>query len=103
MADRTEAVKRGAWNTAAKMVIFSSGMTISVTDLKARLLEVVRAVERDGAAIDVERHGKLVARIVPARRAPVGARPWELLAGSGVLIGAAEESVIEESDFEAAK
>lgn len=65
--------------------------TISVTELKARLLEVVREVEREGKAVDVERHGKVVARIVPATARRV--RPWEALYGSGELLGDPEESV----------
>lgn len=66
-------------------------MTISVTELKARLLEIVREVEREGKAVDVERHGKVVARIVPAT--PKAVRPWEALRGSGVLLADPEESV----------
>ena len=66
-------------------------MTISVTELKARLLEIVREVEREGKAVDVERHGKVVARIVPAATTRV--RPWEALYGSGVFLGDPEESV----------
>lgn len=66
-------------------------MTISVTELKARLLEIVREVEREGKAVDVERHGKVVARIVPAT--PKRVRPWEALYGSGEFLGDPEESV----------
>ena len=66
-------------------------MTISVTELKARLLEIVREVEREGKAVDVERHGKVVARIVPAETKRV--RPWEALYGSGTFLGDPEESV----------
>lgn len=79
-------------------------MTISVTDLKARLLEIVREVERDGTVIDVERHGQVVARIIPA--APpsgVSTRPWEVLHGTGTLLASPEESVLEENDFEAGR
>lgn len=65
-------------------------MTISVTELKARLLEIVREVEREGKAVDVERHGKVVARIVPAA---TRVRPWEALRGSAVFHGDPEESV----------
>lgn len=78
-------------------------MTISVTDLKARLLEIVREVERDGTVIDVERHGQLVARIIPAVSPSVAARPWEALFGTGTLLAAPDESVLEEQDFEAGR
>ncbi len=76
-------------------------MTISVSELKARLLEIVREVEREGTVIDVERHGQVVARIIPATAASTSIRPWEALYGSGTLLATPEESVLEESDFEA--
>jgi len=76
-------------------------MTISVSELKARLLEIVREVERDGTVIDVERHGQVVARIIPATTTSASVRPWEALHGTGTLLSAPEESVLEESDFEA--
>ncbi len=76
-------------------------MTISVSELKARLLEIVREVEREGTVIDVERHGQVVTRIIPATAASSSIRPWEALHGSGTLLAAPEESVLEESDFEA--
>jgi len=76
-------------------------MTISVTELKARLLEIVREVEREGTVIDVERHGQVVARIIPAVSRSAGARPWEALQGMATLLAAPDESVLEESDFEA--
>ncbi len=70
-------------------------MTISVTELKARLLEIVR---------EVERHGQVVARIIPARLpSNVSARPWEALHGSGTLLVAPEESVLADEDFEASR
>ena len=77
------------------MVIPEGEMTISVTELKARLLEIVREVEKSGEAVDVERHGKVVARIVPATEKRV--RPWEKLYGSGKLLADPEESVWFES------
>lgn len=76
-------------------------MTISVSELKARLLEIVREVERDGTVIDVERHGQIVARIIPAVSSAASKRPWEVLRGTGTLLSEPEESVLEESDFEA--
>lgn len=78
-------------------------MTISVTELKSRLLEIVREVERDGTIIDVERHGQLVARIIPAVAPSAAVRPWEALLGTGTLLAAPAESVLEEHDFEAAR
>jgi prevent-host-death family protein len=78
-------------------------MTISVSELKARLLEIVREVEREGTVIDVERHGQVVARIIPATSRTASKRPWEALLGSGTLLSSPEESVLEESDFEASR
>jgi prevent-host-death family protein len=81
------------------VVIAKHKMTISVSELKARLLEIVREVEREGTVVEVERHGKVVARIVPAASHSASARPWEALLGAGTLLGDPEESVLEESDF----
>jgi prevent-host-death family protein len=83
------------------MVISENEMTISISELKARLLEIVRDVERDGTVIDVERHGHVVARIIPAVSRSVSSRPWEALLGSGVLLAEPEESVLDEREFEA--
>ena len=77
-------------------------MTISVTELKARLLEIVRDVERQGTIVEVERHGQVVARIIPAGPASkASARPWEALHGTGRLLAAPEESILADEDFEA--
>jgi|GEM_PF-5005470 len=54
-------------------------MTIPVTELKAR-------------------HGEVV---VPATAAAADAKPWRKLRGTGELLATAEESVFEDSDFEA--
>jgi prevent-host-death family protein len=83
------------------MVILINAMTISVTELKARLLEIVREVEREGTVIDVERHGQIVARIIPAVSASTSSRPWEAMHGKGRLLAAPEESVLADEDFEA--
>lgn len=82
---------------------FVSRMTISVTELKARLLEIVREVERQGTVVEVERHGQVVARIVPASTAEASVRPWERLRGTGSLLASPEESVLDETDFEASR
>jgi len=76
-------------------------MTISVTELKSRLLEIVREVERQGTVVEVERHGRVVARIVPASSPETSTRPWERLRGTGTLLASPEESVLDDSDFEA--
>jgi len=74
-------------------------MTITVSELEARLQEIVDEVEREGHVVEVEREGKVVARIVPA--IPKRVRPWEALRGSVVFLAEPEESVLEDEDFEA--
>ena len=75
--------------------------TITFPELEARLREIVTEVERDGQVIEVERDGQVVVRIVPVARK--GARPWEALRGSGVLLADPEESVLKDEDFEASR
>jgi antitoxin (DNA-binding transcriptional repressor) of toxin-antitoxin stability system len=75
-------------------------MTISVTQLKARCLQVIRDMERDGHPVDVVRRGRIVARIFPATGA-TGQQPWKRLQGSGKLLAGPSESVLDQDDFEA--
>ncbi|HVT43249.1 MAG TPA: type II toxin-antitoxin system Phd/YefM family antitoxin [Thermoanaerobaculia bacterium] len=78
-------------------------MIISVTELKSRLLEIIREIERNGTVVEVERHGEVVARLVPAAAPPSRGRPWERLYGTGSLLASAEESVLDDQDLEAAR
>lgn len=75
-------------------------MIITVTELKARCLEVIREMERSGDPVEVVRHGKVVARIFPAAEslAP-DKQPWKRLHGTGKLLAAPGESVLDDSDF----
>ena len=66
-------------------------MTITISELEARADEIVREVEREGRTVDVERDGRVIARIVPAAEKRV--RPWEALRGSAKLLADPEESV----------
>ncbi|HXI14262.1 MAG TPA: type II toxin-antitoxin system prevent-host-death family antitoxin [Thermoanaerobaculia bacterium] len=76
-------------------------MTISVTEFKARCLEIIRAVEREGKVVEIARRGEVVARLLPASPTEAGrAKPWERLRGSGALLAPPEESVLNERDFE---
>lgn len=90
-------------NFVTTRVIAKNEMTISVSELKARLLEIVREVEREGTVIDVERHGQVVARIIPASSLSKADRPWEALLGAGALLAAPEESILKESDFDVSR
>lgn len=79
-------------------------MVISVTELKARFLEIIRGVERDGDVVEIMRHGEVVARLLPVFSHEASPeRPWERLRGTAVLVASAEESVLEESDFDAVR
>jgi prevent-host-death family protein len=77
-------------------------MDISVTRFRAQCLEWIRQVESGGEVVEITRHGKPVARLTP----PTGGtspsqRPWEQLRGSGVLAMEAEDSVLDDLDFDA--
>ena len=77
-------------------------MTVSVTDFKARCLELIRQLENDGQPVEIVRRGKLVARLYPAGGArPDAGPPWLALRGTGRLDGDPGESVMEDDDFEA--
>jgi prevent-host-death family protein len=77
-------------------------MTVSVTELKARCLEIIREVERDRKVVEIVRRGEVVARLLPAGSdSHANAKPWERLRGTGELLGPPEQSVLEQLDFEA--
>jgi prevent-host-death family protein len=65
-------------------------MTITISELEARTEEIVREVEA-GHVVEVERDGKVIARITPAEAKEL--RPWEKLRGSAELLAEPEESV----------
>ncbi|ADH87289.1 type II toxin-antitoxin system Phd/YefM family antitoxin [Desulfurivibrio alkaliphilus] len=74
---------------------------ISVTEFKAHCLDMIRKVEHSGAAVELTRRGKVVARLVPAAPASGGTPPWLRLRGHGVLTAQPEDSVLKAEDFEA--
>ncbi len=74
---------------------------VSVTEFKAHCLDVIRRVEQDGTAVDLTRHGKAVARLVPTPPATRGVAPWLRLRGHGCLAGAPESSVVDAAEFDA--
>ncbi len=75
---------------------------VSVSEFKLRCLDVIRRVERDGAAVDLTRRGKVVARLVPTATALQGTPPWLRLRGHGQLRAQPEESVLDANAFDAA-
>lgn len=74
---------------------------VSVSEFKLHCLDVIRRVEQDGAAVDLTRHGKVVARLVPTAAAPKGTPTWLRLRGHGRLRAQPEESVLDANDFDA--
>jgi prevent-host-death family protein len=76
-------------------------MTVSVTELKTRCVEIIRELEANGEVVEITRRGEVVARLLPANAAATDIKPWERLHGTGVLLAGPEESVLEDSDFEA--
>jgi prevent-host-death family protein len=84
-----------------EMTIYDVKMDISVTDFKARCLDLIRRVERTGKPLTIKRRGKTVARLEPARSLDPGLKPWEQLRMLGGAVRAAPgESVIKDEDFE---
>jgi len=84
-----------------EMTIYDEKMDISVTDFKARCLDLIRLVERTGKPLTIKRRGKTVARLEPARSFDPGLKPWEQLRVLGGEVHAAPgESVIKDEDFE---
>ncbi len=76
-------------------------LAVSVTEFKAHCLDVIRQVEQGSTTVDLTRHGKVVARLVPTPPAAQGMSAWLRLRGRGQLVSAPEESVLDASDFEA--
>jgi prevent-host-death family protein len=84
------------------MAIYNPQMDISVTDFKARCLDLIRRVEKSGRSITIRRRGRVVARLEPAESGANGGKPWERLrALGGHARMKADESVWADEDFEA--
>jgi prevent-host-death family protein len=85
-----------------KMVIYDLKMDISVTEFKARCLDLIRQVEDSGKPITIRRRGKVVARLEPANSGSGQSKPWEeLRALGGRTQVKANESAWADEDFEA--
>lgn len=86
------------------MTIWSNEMTtiaVSVSEFKSHCLAMIRQVEKAGAAVDLTRRGKVVARLVPTAPTPQGTPAWLRLRGRGKLVARPEESVLDAAEFEA--
>lgn len=77
-------------------------MDISVTQFRARCLELIRLVEAGGDEVRIRRRGRVVARLSPPPgSASSGALPWQALRGSGELSAQPEDSVLAAQEFSA--
>jgi antitoxin (DNA-binding transcriptional repressor) of toxin-antitoxin stability system len=77
-------------------------MDISVTDFKARCLDLIRQVESNGNAVTIRRRGRVVARLESAGGPASQLKPWEELRRlGGESVASSEESVMADDDFEA--
>ncbi len=74
---------------------------ISVSSFKSHCLDVIRQVENMGVPVDIVRRGKIVARLVPSVEATQGTPAWLRLRGRGALMATADESVLNDQDFNA--
>jgi prevent-host-death family protein len=72
-----------------------------VTEFKAHCLDMIRQVEQAGASVELTRHGRVVARVVPMMPVAQGAPSWLRLRGAGTLRATPEESVLNAAEFEA--
>jgi len=76
-------------------------IAVSVTEFKAHCLDMIRQVEQAGASVELTRHGRVVARVVPMMPVAQGAPSWMRLRGAGTLRATPEESVLNAAEFEA--
>lgn len=77
-------------------------MDISVTQFRARCLQLIRTVSAGGEPVNIKRRGRDVARLAPAlSRGAASLKPWKRLRGSGELHTGPEEGLIRAEDFEA--
>jgi len=74
-------------------------MTISITEFKAKCLELLRGLEMNGEPITIMRHKTAVAVIYPASAVSPIAPPWQRLRGTVTeYLGTPEESVWDDSN-----
>jgi antitoxin (DNA-binding transcriptional repressor) of toxin-antitoxin stability system len=77
-------------------------MDISVTQFKARCLDLIHRVQKTGETIVIRRRGRIVARLQRAGDGSDGDKPWEKLrALGGRAHFGPHESAWREEDFEA--
>ena len=72
-------------------------MTVTATEFKAKCLALIDEVQEKGGELVISKHGRPVARLVPA----VSNRPWLSLRGKGRFKGDAFAPVVIEKEIEA--
>ncbi len=86
----------------SRVAIYDERMGISVTQFKARCLDLIRKIEKSRESVVIRRHGRIVARLQGAGDPLDGEKPWERLRALGGRARLeAGESVWREEDFEA--
>jgi len=75
----------------------TSHMTITATEFKAKCLSLIDEVQEKGSELIISKHGRPVARLVPA-----GAeKPWLALRGKGRFTGDPFAPAVDKKDIEA--
>ena len=72
-------------------------MTITATEFKAKCLSLIDEVQEKGSELIISKHGRPVARLVPAGTG----KPWLALRGKGRFTGDPFAPVVDEKDIEA--
>ena len=72
-------------------------MTITATEFKAKCLSLIDEVQEQGSELIISKHGRTVARLVPAGTE----KPWLALRGKGRFAGDPFAPVVDEKDVEA--
>ena len=72
-------------------------MKITATEFKAKCLKLLDDVNRTGDTLEISKHGKVVARVVPAGNE----HPWKALRGKGRFTGDPFAPVVDPSDIQA--
>ncbi len=72
-------------------------MRITATDFKAKCLRLIDEVNETGEALEISKHGKLIAKVVPIE----GKTPWKRLNGKGRFTGDPFAPVVHDSEIHA--
>lgn len=79
-----------------------TSIAVSVSEFKAHCLDFINKVEEGGSSLNLTRHGKVVARLIPSSAPALhDTPPWLRLRGCGALLAEAEESVLDATAFDA--